>query len=108
MEGWRQGRPGSNVRIHRKKKEKTRLTHTGLLMEGVDRRCEGRKLIAWRFRNVYSVKSEARLKLLWRLQVRVFGIGGAPACASCASSAEFRRLVVARLATPLSTVFNQG
>jgi hypothetical protein len=36
MEGWRQGRPGSNVRIHRKKKEKTRLTHTGLLMEGVE------------------------------------------------------------------------
>jgi hypothetical protein len=35
MEGWRQRRPGSNVRIHGKKKEKTSLTHTGLLMEGV-------------------------------------------------------------------------
>jgi hypothetical protein len=41
MEGWRQGRPGSNARNpqegKRKQKEKTLLTHTGLLMEGVER-----------------------------------------------------------------------
>ena len=37
MEGWRQRRPGSNGRNPQKgkeKKEKTHLTHTGLLMEG--------------------------------------------------------------------------
>jgi hypothetical protein len=40
MEGWRQRRPGSNARNPQKEKEnrkrKTLLTHTGLLMEGVD------------------------------------------------------------------------
>src|ERR1700674_783215 len=42
MEGWRQGRPGSNARNpqegkRKQKKTKTHLTHTGLLMEGVSR-----------------------------------------------------------------------
>jgi hypothetical protein len=37
MEGWRQRRPGSNEKTpdKKKKKEKTVLTLTGLLMEGV-------------------------------------------------------------------------
>jgi hypothetical protein len=37
MEGWRQRRPGSNVRNPQveKKQRKISLTHTGLLMEGV-------------------------------------------------------------------------
>ena len=51
MEGWRQRRPGSGAGTHReeeknkniltRKKEKTYLTLTGLLMEGVmfERRC---------------------------------------------------------------------
>ena len=38
MEGWRQRRPGSNARNPREGKRKTHLTHTSLLMEGVDSR----------------------------------------------------------------------
>ena len=36
MEGWRQGRPGSNAKPTGKKR-KTDLTQTGLLMEGLGR-----------------------------------------------------------------------
>ena len=36
MEGWRQRRPGSNARNSQEEQGETHLTHTGLLMEGVE------------------------------------------------------------------------
>ncbi len=70
MEGWRQRRPGSNGRKKKgkRKKTKTHLTHTGLLMEGTTSQIilygHNPQLIVWRILYSEEQRRDCHVALL--------------------------------------------